>query len=155
MCATILWLIQQKGFLREELTCMARILRGMSSLCCLMLKCHVFILIISSNMNSRYRRPSTHTWRETRWQHYTHTHTPDTLILHKHTPVWTWVCRSVWPSYTDHSPETQSCCGKTLLGAWGCNRAQWLRPQTHSWSNVELTSGRSLNTKQHSLVMYW
>lgn len=44
------------------LTCMASILRGMSSRCCLMLKCHVFILIMSSNMNSRYRRPSTHTY---------------------------------------------------------------------------------------------
>lgn len=44
------------------LTCMAMILRGMSSRCCLMLKCHVFILIMSSNMNSRYKRPSTHTW---------------------------------------------------------------------------------------------
>lgn len=43
------------------LTCMASILRGMSSRCCLMLKCHVFILIMSSNMNSRYKRPSTHT----------------------------------------------------------------------------------------------
>lgn len=44
------------------LTCMASILRGMSSRCCLMLKCHVFILIMSSNMNSRYRRPSTQTY---------------------------------------------------------------------------------------------
>lgn len=44
------------------LTCMASILRGMSSRCCLMLKCHVFILIMSSNMNSRYKRPSTHTY---------------------------------------------------------------------------------------------
>lgn len=44
------------------LTCMASILRGMSSRCCLMLKCHVFILIMSSNINSRYRRPSTQTY---------------------------------------------------------------------------------------------
>ena len=47
-----------------QLTCMARMLRGMSSRCCRMLKCHVFIRIMSSNMNSRYNRPSTHTWRQ-------------------------------------------------------------------------------------------
>lgn len=44
------------------LTCMAMMLRGMSSRCCLMLKCQVFILIMSSNMNSRYKRPSTQTY---------------------------------------------------------------------------------------------
>ena len=43
---------------------MARMLRGMSSRCCRMLKCHVFIRIMSSNMNSRYNRPSTHTWKQ-------------------------------------------------------------------------------------------
>lgn len=53
------------GFLLplHSLTCMASILRGMSSRCCRILKCHVFILIMSSNMNSRYKRPSTHTCR--------------------------------------------------------------------------------------------
>lgn len=49
----------------RALTCIAMILRGMSSRCCRMLKCHVFILIMSSNMNSRYKRPSTHTWSRT------------------------------------------------------------------------------------------
>lgn len=49
---------------QPTLTCMARMLRGMSSRCCRMLKCHVFIRIMSSNMNSRYKRPSTHTWRQ-------------------------------------------------------------------------------------------
>lgn len=54
------------------LTCMASILRGMSSRCCLMLKCHVFILIMSSNMNSRYKRPSTHTYSSSEcWGQYT------------------------------------------------------------------------------------
>lgn len=43
------------------LTCIAKMLLGRTSLCCLMLKCHVLILIMSSNMNSRYKRPSTQT----------------------------------------------------------------------------------------------
>lgn len=51
----------KNGDLRLELTCIAKMLLGRISLCCLMLKCHVLILIMSSNMNSRYRRPSTHT----------------------------------------------------------------------------------------------
>lgn len=40
---------------------MANMLRGTTSRCCLMLKCHVFMRIISSNMNSRYNLPSTQT----------------------------------------------------------------------------------------------
>lgn len=44
-----------------ELTCIAKMLLGRTSLCCLILKCHVLILIMSSNMNSRYKRPSTQT----------------------------------------------------------------------------------------------
>lgn len=54
------WLIY--GDVHLERTCIAKMLLGRISLCCLMLKCHVLILIMSSNMNSRYRRPSTHTW---------------------------------------------------------------------------------------------
>ncbi len=45
-----------------KLTCMARMLRGISSRYCLMLKCHVLILIRSSKANSRINRPSVHTW---------------------------------------------------------------------------------------------
>lgn len=44
------------------LTCMARILRGMSSLYCRMVKCHVLILIKSSKANSSIKRPSVQTW---------------------------------------------------------------------------------------------
>lgn len=54
------------------LTCMAMILRGMSSRCCLMLKCQVFILIMSSNMNSRYKRPSTQTYGSSEGRGQTH-----------------------------------------------------------------------------------
>lgn len=39
-------------------TCIAITLRGMSSRCCRVVKCHVRILIISSNVNSKIRRPS-------------------------------------------------------------------------------------------------
>lgn len=44
------------------LTCMARMLRGMSSRYCRMVKCHVLILIRSSKANSSIRRPSVQTW---------------------------------------------------------------------------------------------
>lgn len=45
-----------------KLTCMARMLRGISSRYCLMVKCHVLILIRSSKANSKINRPSVHTW---------------------------------------------------------------------------------------------
>lgn len=54
--------LNENGDLHLERTCIAKMLLGRISLCCLMLKCHVLILIMSSNINSRYRRPSTHTW---------------------------------------------------------------------------------------------
>lgn len=44
------------------LTCMARMLRGMSSRYCRMVKCHVLILIRSSKANSSIKRPSVQTW---------------------------------------------------------------------------------------------
>lgn len=37
-------------------------LLGTSSLYCLMVKCHVFILMRSSNVNSKISLPSVHTW---------------------------------------------------------------------------------------------
>lgn len=43
---------------------MARMLLGTNSLYCLMVKCHVFILMRSSKVNSKISLPSVHTWKD-------------------------------------------------------------------------------------------
>lgn len=53
---------KKKGDTIEILTCMASMLLGTSSLYCLMVKCHVFILMRSSKVNSKISLPSVHTW---------------------------------------------------------------------------------------------
>lgn len=49
--------------------------RGISSLWVLTVKCHDFILMRSSNVNSKYNRPSVHTWKNASYSY------------HKQTPV--------------------------------------------------------------------
>lgn len=102
--ASLFWV--RWGDEREEseieikvLTCMARMLLGTNSLYCLMVKCHVFILMRSSKVNSKISLPSVHTWKDKQGAQW----------------LCTWGSRRFCNSHVSHSTQSPWLL---LGGAW-------------------------------------
>lgn len=123
--------------------------RGISSLWVLTVKCHDFILMRSSNVNSKYNRPSVHTFMKNRYNNYKF----ETTFLFSCIPSCTKVFHGALPWYTAHILVKYWCCGRTLLCVSYCSTIPLHRLRRYFGSTSVLTSYLLLQkkTKQNFL----